>query len=222
MDESHHYYIRMKVDYTIDSVPDRYDYFLQSEYIDTENGLHFSSDGDDNSVVIDRASLGETCSQVFLNFEYKLVDNVEYLNYSNTYTSDIPVYFDFYLNTTKLSTVDETKTYIVVDPGTDIDTDDDTIVVNEKYGLTISFIGYNNIDEYEEEISQSFLSTIEDFFDDFSKGEDTTETLERADQVILTPNTGKMKSSTLLLIGFTILSLGSTMVYIVIKRGIQS
>lgn len=218
VDASHHYYIRMVVDYSIDSTPDEYQYLLQSVYTDTNNELNFSTDGDDNSVKVDKISFGETYSQVFLNFEYKLDNSTEFINYSNTYTSDLPTYYDFYLCTTKLSSVDETKSYVIAADGVDV-TSDDSIVVNEKYGLTISFVGYNNIESYEEALARSVFSSMEDFLDDFSNVAENPKTSGVTNQVIRTPNTGMMKDYGLLIGGFVVISLGSTLIYYSLKKG---
>ena len=218
LDADNHYFIRMIVDFSIDSVPSNLEYLYQWVYNDTDNGFVFSSDSNENSISLSKMTLGQTYSEVFSNFEYKLDNGVELINYSNTYTDDIPVYLDFLLNNTRYSSLDEERQQILAYPGVEIEADPGVIVAYEKYYRILSFIGYDNVEPVYEQFAKDLAQDIDSALKETYKGQSETKSPTKMAQTVNVPNTSKNKGIINCLIGLLIIVIGSIIIIITLKK----
>jgi len=191
VDSDHHYYIRVVVDYTIEEVPDDYQYYYKLEYTNTDNSLSFFSSDPEASFKMVPIELNTEVSAVFNVFEYKLdTDNNEVFSYATHYTDGSDAYVDPLISgTTMFSSLDETKPYMIVGEGvTGTSGDPETQIVTEKYTRSITFTGYDNYEDYgNSALDQIFnningdelISSLADLLNEaISKEEDASQTVK--------------------------------------------
>ncbi len=163
-DADNHYYVRMVVDYSIDKVASPYEYYYKLSYEDKNNSLVFNTETGESSLSYTKInSIEETISSVFGAFEYKLIGDVEDVNYSKTYEEGMPLYLDYLLNGLTFSTLDELKQQIIVPEGgqVEVDNPDDYIIAHEKYLQTFAFFGYSNVEAYAQALADDWIGVIQ-------------------------------------------------------------
>ncbi len=104
-DKDKHYFIKMVCDITINQVPQGIVLARQNVYDNSKNSL------EDNNTTIQSLIGGQSFSETFANFEYKLVNNKPIINYTNTYSRGMPIYMDYLYNYTYYSSGEDNKIY---------------------------------------------------------------------------------------------------------------
>lgn len=123
VDENNHYFIRMMVDYTINAVPET---GATNKYKVTYNSSNGGAYNEEN-MTLTPITVGTKYSEVFSNFEYKLIDGTKDINYETTYSTNSTFYTDFYRNNNIFYDVADKK------------------ITNET---TLSFVGYDDMVPY--------------------------------------------------------------------------
>lgn len=148
VDNDNHYFIRMMVDYTINGITSGLSYYYQDVYDNSNNNIIENSTSVNNRTnMLMPLLIGQSYSEPFANFEYKLVNNNAVSNYTTEFTKGMPIYLDYYLNSTIYSSADETKNQVYEVDGYQTDVSNDSILLNNKIIKRLNFVGYSNIQE---------------------------------------------------------------------------
>lgn len=212
VDKDNHYFIRMIVDYSLVEIPEKLNYSYKDIYDNSSNSFILDSENPSrNTNIREKLLLNQVTSEVFGNFEYKLVNNNPIINYSDTFKEGMPIYTDYYFNKTFYSSVDESKTQIFKLPGIDITTDDEnTIILTDKKIRSLTFCNYKNMKEVIEN----------DYILDFSSIEQE-QPEEKADQVVEVPDTVSKLQLGIYALGTLLVIVGSLTLVHFLKKEIK-
>ncbi len=230
VDENNHYFIRMMVDYTMNAVPGGE---ATNKYKVTYNSSTNAPYNDDNMTLTELA-LNTPYSEVFSNFEYKLIEGTADINYETTYGTTSTFYTDFYRNNSIFYDVADQK------------------ITNE---VTLSFVGYDDIKPYLNVMSPVYVieTTGAPIINSASAGSSevhvpstlsgnyalpnstndntpnknevkdntTTDQTKNSDQVVQVPNTISRLNITLYLVGVAFVVVGSMLLTYVLRKKIK-
>ena len=184
VDKDNHYYIRMVVDLSFETIPSEYKYFYNISYKDRNNDLVYSTDPEKNSLEFKEIEAGDECSQVFSVFEYKLDSDAEKITYATTYSEDIPVYADFMLDSVRFSEINE------LGPN-----------VENRNAYAFAFVAYDNMEEYLLALDKSgYYQELEDY------------NKQASAQVVEVPDTAMNTSKIIYIVGGVVLLIGCSIV----------
>ena len=191
VEKDNHYYVRMVIDYSFESIPSDYKYFYNINYTNRDNDIIFSSETGEDSLASEEFEPGEECSQVFGNFEYKLIGEEGNITYDTTYSEGTPVYMDFMLGSVRFSTVDEKKQPL--DDGRKL--------------YVFKFVPFDNIEEYILALNKTdYIQKMEDYVS------------SKNAQVVEVPDTFMNGNKIIYIVGSIIMLIGCSIVAFTFRK----
>ena len=201
VDKDNHYFVKMVIDYKIQSVDKEYNHFYQVQYVDKNNTFSFTEEGGTNSLKLDQLlTLDNAISTTFGVFEYKLVGEDKTVTYSKTYEEKMPVYLDYLFNGIILTTYDAFS--------------EDDATANVKNGQLFLFNSYSNMEDYAKGLFTKYEDLYEIVKDVFAPAVED----EDAPQVVEVPDTALSMNKIIYIIGGVIVLAGTLVIGLAFRK----